>query len=75
MTISKMSTALLPVQYSLNLNFWLINGYKKETLLYRVFKSSLDKRYEVSLPNINILKSVTRPSQKRGLDNFQFHIG
>ena len=46
-TISKMWTPELPVKYSLNSTFWLINSSKK-TPSYRSFKPNLDKSYEVT---------------------------
>ena len=47
-TISKMWTAVLRVQYSLNLTFCLTNGPKKATSWNWWFKSNLDQSYEVT---------------------------
>ena len=50
-TILKMRTAVLPVYYSANSTFWLINDPKKRTPLYRWLKSNLDKSYELTYSN------------------------
>ena len=55
MIISKMWTAVLPVKYSLNSTFSLINDPKRETPLYQWLKSNLDNSYKSFLQNNHIL--------------------
>ena len=54
-----MWTAVLPVQFSLNSTFWLINNPKTGTSLCRWFKSNLEKCDEITsseYEHINIIQ-------------------
>ena len=55
MNISKILTALLAVQYSLNSTFEIKNGPNKENFLYPCLKSYFDKSYEINFFKILIL--------------------